>query len=174
MWWWLHCFGAIFVCQKGMSGHHFMNYERRLNLLTLLNKLSPDYGSDTTTASTIGHTDHEGGNCDFTDIVDVDGQHYTTAGIRTNEDGILKFEFDKNVPLEVSLMEVPDITFNCINEICTSNDPVDAGTWTISVKNTFPEDDPWDVPPLIKTYFVDDKNYCGGCSHTMSAAGGHV
>jgi len=134
----------------------------------------PDYGSDTTTASTVGHNDHEEGNCDFTDIVDVDGQHYTTAGIRTNEDGILKFEFDKNVPLEVSLVEEPSITFNCINEICTSNDPVDAGTWTISVKNTFPEDDPWDVPPLIKTYFVDDKNYCEGCSHTMSAAGGQV
>jgi len=129
--------------------------------------------TSTTTDSIVGgHNDHH--NCDFTDIVDVDGQHYTAAGIRTNEDGILKFEFDKNLPLEVSLMEDPRITFNCINEICTSNDPVDAGTWTISVKNTFPVDDPWDVPPLIKTYYVDNENYCElrGCSHVMSAAGG--
>ena len=112
------------------------------------------------------HDDHDG-KCDFTDIVDVDGQQYTTSDIRTNEDGILKFEFDKNLPIEVGLVEEPSITFNCINEICTSNDPVDAGTWTIKVKNT--DDDPWAAPPLIKTYHVDDKNYCEltGCSHTI-------
>ena len=125
-----------------------------------------------TTESTGGHNNH---NCDFTDIVEEDRQQYTTADIQTNEDGILKFEFDKNLPLEVSLVEEPSITFNCENEICTSNDPVDAGTWTIKVKNTLPEDDPWDeAPPLIKTYYVDNENYCElrGCSHRMSVARG--
>ena len=140
------------------------------NNWTLLYTLSPDSGDDeATTEKMEGHDNHDGEKCDFTDIVAEDGQQYTTADIRTNEDGILKFEFDKNLPLEVSLVEEPSITFNCENEICTSNNPVDAGSWTIRVKNTSLEDDPWDAPPLIKTYYVDDKNYCElrGCSHII-------
>jgi len=126
---------------------------------------------ETTTVSMEGHNN----NCDFTDILTVDGQEYTTD-VHTSEAGVLKFEFDKNLPLEVSLVEEPSIVFNCINEICTSNDPVDAGTWRITVKNTFPEEQPWNVPPLIKTYYVDDKNYCEitGCSHRMSSIGRKV
>ena len=124
---------------------------------------------DTTTESTI----HAGSNCDFTDILNVDGQQYTTE-VHTSEAGILKFEFDKNLPLEVSLVGEQGVAFNCINEMCTSNGPVDPGTWTITAKNTFPEDEPWDIPPLIKTYYVGDKNYCElrGCSHRMSTITG--
>ena len=143
-----------------------------MDKLELLFTLSPETTTATTDSITGGHNNNH--KCDFTDIVEEDGQQYTTTDIQTNEDGILKFEFDKNLPLEVSLVEEPSITFNCVEEICTSKDPVDAGTWTLKVKNTLPEENPWDAPPLIKTYYVDNENYCElrGCSHRMSVARG--
>ena len=149
------------------------------NCWTLFHTLSPDNhgsGDHETTTTTIGsHDNHEGGKveCDFSNVNDVDGQLYTIDDVETNEAGILKFEFDQNVMINVSLVEEPDITFDCTNGICKSNVAVGAGDWTVEVKNSFYGDDGtfsngmfyyemWDTLPLIKTYFVDDKNYCEG------------
>ena len=147
-----------------------------MDLWTLLYTLSSDNDEGTTTEGSMGsHDNEEGGKveCDFSDIDNVDGQLYTIANVRTNEDGILKFEFDENVMVNVRLVDEPDITFECKNGICTSNGVVVAGTWTVEVKNGFYgedgtfsdgmfDDEKWDTLPLIKTYFVDDKNYCEG------------
>jgi len=129
------------------------------------------------------HENEEGekAECDFSDIDNIDGQLYTIQNVQTNEDGILKFEFNNNVPIEVRLVDEPRITFDCANEVCTSNDVVEAGSWTVEVKNGFYGDDgtfsngmfdgeKWDTIPLIKTYFVDDKNYCEGAG---GASGDH-
>jgi len=129
------------------------------------------------------HENEEGekAECDFSDIDNIDGQLYTIQNVQTNEDGILKFEFNNNVPITVRLVDEPDITFVCENEVCTSNDVVEAGSWTVEVKNGFYGDDgtfsngmfdsaKWDTIPLIKTYFVDDKNYCEGAG---GASGDH-
>merc|ERR1711990_850627 len=130
------------------------------------------------------HENEEGekAECDFSDIDNIDGQLYTIQNVQTNEDGILKFEFNNNnVLIEVRLVDEPRITFDCANEVCTSNDVVEAGSWTVEVKNGFYGDDgtfangmfdsaKWDTIPLIKTYFVDDKNYCEGAG---GASGDH-
>merc|ERR1712055_675358 len=150
---------------------------------------SPDnHGSgneETTEEGNMGSHENEEGEkaeCDFSDIDNIDGQLYTIQNVQTNEDGILKFEFNNNnVLIEVRLVDEPRITFDCANEVCTSNDVVEAGSWTVEVKNGFYGDDgtfangmfdsaKWDTIPLIKTYFVDDKNYCEGAG---GASGDH-
>ena len=126
----------------------------------------------------MGSQDNQEGEkveCDFSDVNDVDDQLYTISDIQTIEDGILKFEFDQNAMITIRLMEEPGITFDCTNGYCTSNVAVGAGNWTVEVKNGFYGDNEtfsggiyppdilrWDTLPLIKTYFVDDKNYCEG------------
>merc|ERR1719234_3027468 len=136
-------------------------------------------GDQESTDESMGSQDnHEGEGkveCDFSDVNDVDGQLYTISDIQTNKEGIFKFEFDQNVMITIRLMEAPDITFDCTNGICTSNVAVNAGYWTVEVKHGFYGDPgfssgmfdsaKWDSLPLIKTYFVDDKNYCEGDGH---------
>ena len=112
-------------------------------------------------------TNNMGEFCDFTDIDNVEeGRGYTVAGIETSEEGILKIEFeDKDAAVGIALEGEPSFDFDCVNGICTSQKPVPAGTYSVQVTNPFAEEpfnDLWEAIPYIKTYFVDDVNYCEG------------
>ena len=111
--------------------------------------------------------------CDFSNIENVDDQFYKLAGIRTDEEGILKFVFvDPSASVKLSL-EGQDFEFDaCVDGVCPTKNPVPAGIYTVEVQYMFREEDgtipqqfedgKWTSPPLIKTYHVDDKNYCEG------------
>ena len=132
--------------------------------------LSPDSDDH---GSMGGHEDHGDANCDFSNIDNVDDQFYKLAGIRTDEEGILKFVFvDPSASVKLSL-EGQDFEFDaCVDGVCPTKNPVPAGTYTVEVQYMFREEDgtipqmfedgKWTSPPLIKTYHVDDKNYCEG------------
>jgi hypothetical protein len=114
---------------------------------------------------------HGDANCDFSNINTVDDQFYKFAGIKTDEEGILKFVFvDPMASVMVSL-EGEDTEFDvCENGECPSKTPVPAGTYTVEVQYFYRnedgtidpifEDGKWTTAPLIKTYHVGDKNYC--------------
>ena len=114
---------------------------------------------------------HGDANCDFSNINSVDDQFYKFAGIKTDEEGILKFVFvDPMASVMVSL-EGEDTEFEvCENGECPSKTPVPAGTYTVEVQYFYRnedgtidqiwEDGKWTTAPLIKTYHVGDKNYC--------------
>ena len=126
-----------------------------------------------------GSGDHESmagqgdGKCDFSNIDRVDDQFYKLEGIKTEEEGILKFVFvDRDPRVKLSL-EGEGIEFDtCVNGECPSKTPVPAGTYTVEVQYIFRnedgtidplfEADKWTSAPLIKTYHVDDRNYCEG------------
>merc|ERR1712130_502288 len=114
---------------------------------------------------------HGDAKCDFSNIENVDDQFYKLAGIRTDEEGILKFVFvDPSASVKLSL-EGQDFEFDaCVDGVCPTKNPVPAGIYTVEVQYMFREEDgtipqqfedgKWTSPPLIKTYHVDDKNYC--------------
>jgi hypothetical protein len=130
-----------------------------------------NHGSDTTMGDH-NSMDHGNAKCDFSSINSVDDQFYKFDGIKTDEEGILKFVFvDPSATVKLSL-EGQNTQFDCVNEECKANNAVPAGTYTVEVQylyrdedGTIPqmfEDGKWTTAPLIKTYHVGDKNYCEG------------
>ena len=116
---------------------------------------------------------HGDAKCDFSNIDSVDDQFYNYAGIKTDEEGILKFVFyDSNAAVKLSLKGEKTEFDACVNGECPTKTPVPAGTYTVEVQYIFRnedgtidpmfEDGKWTSPPFIKTYHVDDKNYCEG------------
>ena len=126
---------------------------------------------ETTTESMAGPGSAK--KCDFSNVVEgADKQMYTFAGLKTDEEGILKIVFDPSAQVKVKL-DGQDTEFpECKNGECKSKTPVPAGTYTVMVSYIFRNDDgtidsmfesgKWTSLPLIKTYHVDDKNYCEG------------
>ena len=125
---------------------------------------------ETTTESMAGPGSAK--KCDFSNVVEgADKQMYTFAGLKTDEEGILKLVFDPSAQAKVKL-DGQDTQFDCVNGECKSKTPVPAGTYTVMVSYIFRNDDgtiepmfesgKWTSLPLIKTYHVGDKNYCEG------------
>ena len=125
---------------------------------------------ETTTESMAGPGSAK--KCDFSNVVEgADKQMYTFAGLKTDEEGILKLVFDPSAQVKVKL-DGQDTQFDCVNGECKSKTAVPAGTYTVMVENMFRGDDgtipamfeseKWTSLPLIKTYHVGDKNYCEG------------
>ena len=115
---------------------------------------------------------HGSAKCDFSNVISgVDNQMYTFAGLKTDEEGILKLVFDPSADNIKVKLDGQDTEFPaCTNGECPSKTPVPAGTYTVMVENIFRGDDGtipagfdrWTTLPLIKTYHVGDKNYCEG------------
>merc|ERR1719430_2227528 len=78
---------------------------------------------------------HGDAKCDFSNIDSVDDQFYNYAGIKTDEEGILKFVFyDSNAAVKLSLKEEKTEFDACVNGECPTKTPVPAGTYTVEVQ----------------------------------------
>ena len=117
---------------------------------------------------------HGSAKCSFTENMDANNQRYTIDNIKTDEEGVWKFVFDKNAMMEFNIVGAnapASQSFKCESKDgetttkCTSKAPIPAGTYTIEVKSptqTGPVDFSWESTPMLTTYFVGDKDYCEG------------
>merc|ERR1719500_1702997 len=111
---------------------------------------------------------HGDANCDFSNIDSVDDQFYKFAGIKIDEEGILKFVFVDPLASVMVRLEGEETEFDvCENGECLSKTPVPADTYTVEVQYFYRNEDgtidpiwengKWTTAPLIKTYHVGDK-----------------
>ena len=134
------------------------------------------HGSDhhgSTSAAGMGG--HGSAKCSFKENMDANNQRYTIDNIKTDEEGVWKFVFDKDAMIEFNIVGAnapASQSFTCTQKQTTtectsgaSNPPIPAGTYTIEVKSptqTGPVDFSWESTPMLTTYFVGDKDYCEG------------
>ena len=99
----------------------------------------------------------------------ADNTSFTISDIKTNEAGIWKVVFDQNTGIDFDNGDAA-VSFSCSNPCpcpitteCVSGVEVEAGTYTVEGSSVGdPGPVPWDIVPLIKTFFVGDKSFCGG------------
>jgi len=114
------------------------------------------------------------GNCDLATLISIaaDNQSYVVK-LKTNETGILRFTWKLqmsrlwDIPPQINMTHHDkNISLSCFDYepwgYCGSHpQEVGPGEHLIKVYNGNPSVE-WDTPPMIKDYYVENLNYCGG------------
>ena len=121
-------------------------------------------GHESTSGGMGGHGNNA--KCSFSENMHGNENSYTIDNIKTDEEGVWKFVFDKAYMLDCEISGPVSVSLNCVKKETTTecfsdldSPPFPSGTYTIEVDG----DSEWtDGIPKITTFFIGNKDYCEG------------